>query len=578
MESDPHSNLFDLHRRQIGVLDVERAGDLRVCVGGASPALPALLYLLAQSGIGSRSGALLLDLPEGTLLEHALDRAWLFTRAGAGPDASLRDAAEALLDDLGPGLRRVRLPPGVGVADLTLSLSAHPGPAHPGHRIGLRIDPAGFRVGPDVLPSPNGDAPRTALTPSLAAAAAAAATHMGLVLTAAMRATPWREAWVTISYTSPAPARRAPTGTGARVGWRPARFVEEDPGTDGGATIRRVSLPATDPRVQDLLARTAVLPLPSAFDRTVPGVLGLGLEGNEPAPVPEFLPAARVLLGGAGGLGSWIGMLLAESLQGGAIDFVDLDPAIEVHNLNRQVLYRATDVGSPKAIAAERALRGFHPEVTVRGHRARVDGSLGVTCPPADEALRGADLVVAAFDSFAARADLAALAAGTGSPLVSGGAEGTVGDAQMVLPGEGCLICRWTERHGPEGARRMATSEEVHACTREIPGELRMDAAPASTVALAGALQALACAFALLPTDPTVPDRRPRTLSFDLALGTLVTDRRGPGAPTADHSEHLMEAATRLASQESVALQLSASAPSPVHRERTPVTAVEEAK
>jgi adenylyltransferase/sulfurtransferase len=82
---------------------------------------------------------------------------------------------------------------------------------------------------------------------------------------------------------------------------------------------------------------------------------GFGLEGQ------TKLKKSRVLMIGAGGLGCpALQYLCAAGV--GTIGIIDFDK-IEMHNLNRQVLYSTADVGKPKAEAAANVLKAQNPNV-----------------------------------------------------------------------------------------------------------------------------------------------------------------------------------------------------------------------
>lgn len=78
----------------------------------------------------------------------------------------------------------------------------------------------------------------------------------------------------------------------------------------------------------------------------------------------QRLSAAQVVIIGCGGLGSIAAPYLAAAGVG-EILLVDGD-RIDQSNLHRQVFYRDTDVGSPKAIKLGEHLRSLNPEVTVK--------------------------------------------------------------------------------------------------------------------------------------------------------------------------------------------------------------------
>lgn len=118
-------------------------------------------------------------------------------------------------------------------------------------------------------------------------------------------------------------------------------------------------------------------------------VPGVGESGQ------EKLAQARVLLVGAGGLGSPAGQYLAAAGIG-TIGIVD-DDRVEVSNLHRQVVHRTQDVGRPKVDSAADALRALNPEVTVVTHDLRL------TPDTVMEVVEGYDVVVDGADSFATR-------------------------------------------------------------------------------------------------------------------------------------------------------------------------------
>jgi bacteriocin biosynthesis cyclodehydratase domain-containing protein len=100
---------------------------------------------------------------------------------------------------------------------------------------------------------------------------------------------------------------------------------------------------------------------------------------------------ARVLVLGVGGLGSWAALSLA-CCGVGELTLVDGD-AVELSNLNRQVLYSEDDIGRPKAAVAASALRRFNPGTRV----VPVVRTLG-TPEEIGEAVRGSSFVVDAAD------------------------------------------------------------------------------------------------------------------------------------------------------------------------------------
>ncbi|HEU4586652.1 MAG TPA: molybdopterin-synthase adenylyltransferase MoeB [Gemmatimonadaceae bacterium] len=115
----------------------------------------------------------------------------------------------------------------------------------------------------------------------------------------------------------------------------------------------------------------------------------VGLEGQ------RRLKASRVLLVGAGGLGSPLGLYLAAAGVGhlGLVDF-DL---VDLTNLHRQVIHGTKDLGRPKLDSARDRIADVNPHVHVETYDTRL------TSQNALEILRGYDVVIDGTDNFPTR-------------------------------------------------------------------------------------------------------------------------------------------------------------------------------
>ncbi len=109
----------------------------------------------------------------------------------------------------------------------------------------------------------------------------------------------------------------------------------------------------------------------------------------------QKLAAARVLVVGAGGLGSPAALYLAAAGVG-TIGIADLD-LVEVHNLQRQLLHDDTSVGESKVTSAARRLRATNPFVRIVTH---ADGIVPVN---AVALFSDYDVVVDGTDNFGVR-------------------------------------------------------------------------------------------------------------------------------------------------------------------------------
>jgi molybdopterin/thiamine biosynthesis adenylyltransferase/rhodanese-related sulfurtransferase/molybdopterin converting factor small subunit len=107
------------------------------------------------------------------------------------------------------------------------------------------------------------------------------------------------------------------------------------------------------------------------------------------------LKAARVLMIGAGGLGSPLGLYLAAAGVG-TLGVVDFD-VVDATNLQRQVLYGTKDVGRPKLEAAAERLRDVNPNVRIIPYETRLSSENAL------EILGEYDVVVDGTDNFPTR-------------------------------------------------------------------------------------------------------------------------------------------------------------------------------
>lgn len=143
------------------------------------------------------------------------------------------------------------------------------------------------------------------------------------------------------------------------------------------------------------------------------------------------LAAARILVIGAGGLGSTVIPALAAAGVG-TIGIVD-DDTVEISNLHRQYIHGTADVGSSKVASAAASVASLNPDVKVHAYEGRLnsENALGL--------FGRFDLVIDGSDNFPTRYLANDAAAITGIPLVWGAVSQFGGQAGVA----------WAER-GPQ--------------------------------------------------------------------------------------------------------------------------------
>lgn len=154
------------------------------------------------------------------------------------------------------------------------------------------------------------------------------------------------------------------------------------------------------------------------------------------------LKAARVLLIGAGGLGSPAALYLAAAGIG-TLGIVDFD-VVDVTNLQRQVLHGTSDVGRSKLASAIDRLREINPYVQVEPHEVRFsrDNALDL--------VGRYDLVVDGTDNFATRYLVNDACVLAGVPNVYGSIFRFDGQVSVFCTTEGpCYRCLYPEPPPP---------------------------------------------------------------------------------------------------------------------------------
>jgi molybdopterin-synthase adenylyltransferase len=159
----------------------------------------------------------------------------------------------------------------------------------------------------------------------------------------------------------------------------------------------------------------------------------------------------RVLIVGVGGLGVPAAMALARA---GVryLGLIDPDP-IELSNLARQVIYRVSDLGTPKVIAAARHLSESHPGIQIETHQYELNAA------NAAEVSSHYGFVIDATDNPATKFLINDTCVAARRSYVYGGVLGLTGQAMTVIPGQSaCLRCLFED---PPDEAEIASCREA---------------------------------------------------------------------------------------------------------------------
>ncbi len=226
---------------------------------------------------------------------------------------------------------------------------------------------------------------------------------------------------------------------------------------------------------------------------------------------------ARVLLVGAGGLGSPAALYLAAAGVG-TLGIVDAD-VVDASNLQRQIVHATDRLGEPKVLSAKRTIEALNPDVRVQPYEERL------TSENVDRILgEGWDVIVDGADNFPTRYLVNDASIWHGIPVVHGSIFRFEGQVTVFAPGAGpCYRCLFPQPPPPELAPSCAEGGVLGV----LPG-------------IIGSLQASETLKLILDRGDTLAGR---LLLFD-ALGTTldeVTVRRDPDCPVCGESPTITE-------------------------------------
>jgi len=149
---------------------------------------------------------------------------------------------------------------------------------------------------------------------------------------------------------------------------------------------------------------------------------------------------AHVLMVGLGGLGAPCALYLAAAGIG-QLTLVD-DDAVELSNLQRQIIHTTPDIGLDKVASASASVEALNPDCQVHTVKARVDEN------NLADLLQGVDLVVDGSDNFTTRHTVNRACRAQNLPLVSGAAirwEGQVACFDFRKQNAACYACLYPE-------------------------------------------------------------------------------------------------------------------------------------
>ena len=449
----------DKFLRQQGMVDQTALGNLRVFLSGSTEGVAELIILLYQLGVGSGEGQI--GFYENNFSVNNVFWSLMF------PEAETLHAVS-----ISHGSMFQSIPTGTMDAnlwDVHLNLNG----------LDTSVDAdlfgcvAGARalISTQAIPQRNTLCEQHPLSPSLRTATAAAMVERMLMQCHLANKVTVSDAWYTltcrIETLDPDEAKAFVQGIKGEV-------LSLQPSADGLATLARYRLPSPhsdSPFSKLKIASIDVKPGPWTLD------LGVVEWNASPCEIDQgWTPSMNeTVILGAGGLGSWATPLLATEFREGTIHIIDGDDSIELHNLNRQVLYQEEHVGMSKATVAVEQLSKINPNVEFLGyqeyllpHHLSFDDpddpdSFDLDEEPSENRLylplSKSQIYLACLDNMRTRTLLNEASIEFEAVMINGAGESSNGVVERFNQNEGCMVCRY--------GRETAYALEVVSCTEE---------------------------------------------------------------------------------------------------------------
>ena len=159
------------------------------------------------------------------------------------------------------------------------------------------------------------------------------------------------------------------------------------------------------------------------------------------------LQKAKVLIVGAGGLGSPVSLYLAAAGVG-SLGLVDGD-CVELSNLQRQIIHGTEELHQKKVESAKRRIEDLNPEVNVNLYPFRLDNE------NASRLVAEYDMVVDCTDNFMARFLVNDVCVMCGKPFVHGSVSGFSGHVFTHIPGTACYRCIFKAAPPASGGKEL---------------------------------------------------------------------------------------------------------------------------
>lgn len=187
-------------------------------------------------------------------------------------------------------------------------------------------------------------------------------------------------------------------------------------------------------------------------------------------PGQKRLKAAKVLVVGAGGLGSPVLLYLAAAGVG-TIGVID-DDVVEGSNLQRQVIHTDGRIGMPKVFSAEVAMKALNPFIVVRPYHRKLTEEIAV------DLVRDYDLVLDGTDDFDTRYLVNRACVAAGVPLISGAITQWEGQVSLFDPAKGgpCYACVFPVKPAPGLVPTCAEAGVAAPLPGVIGGMMAMEA------------------------------------------------------------------------------------------------------